>query len=169
MLARTDNFLLLEYLQSLSTESRSRFGPHAFDAETVNAICNNLPGDTNRYIAIDTASGKIVAYMLIKQGMIEWDQQRYATRKQYYEDATTVTFAPSVADEWQSSGLGTAMNSVIEATLQKRKIKYIILWGGVQAGNEKAVRFYAKLGYRQLASFWHDGKNNYDMVKELSA
>ncbi len=167
-LEAADNYLLIHYLQSLSVESRSRFGPHSFDEETVNIICNDVPGDTSRYVAIDPASGKIVAYMLIKQGMIEWDMQRYAQRNQYYESATTVTFAPSVADEWQSSGLGTVMNNLIETDLKERKIKHIILWGGVQATNEKAMRFYTKLGYQRLASFFHDGKNNYDMVKVVS-
>jgi hypothetical protein len=48
-----------------------------------------------------------------------------------------------------------------------RGIKTVILWGGVQATNTKAVNFYKKLGYRFIASFWHDEKDNYDMVKEL--
>ena len=106
--------------------------------------------------------------LLIKQGMTEWDMNRYLARQQAYDYNSSVTFAPSVADAWQSSGLGMLMNNIIEDDLRKRNIKNIILWGGVQATNEKAVNFYEKLGYLFIASFWHDGKDNYDMVKKLN-
>ena len=167
LLEGNDTEKLYEYFdQHFSKESKSRFGPHAFDQETINAICQNPDEEIMRYVAIDEEKN-IVAYMLIKQGMIEWDEKRYALRNQFYDYNTSVTLAPSVADAWQSSGLGTLMNNLIEDDLGKRKIKNIILWGGVQANNEKAVHFYKKLGYQFIASFWHDGKDNYDMVKEL--
>lgn len=41
--------------------------------------------------------------------------------------------------------------------------KRIILWGGVQAGNEKAVSYYLKHGFRTVGQFEHNG-NNYDMI-----
>jgi ribosomal protein S18 acetylase RimI-like enzyme len=100
--------------------------------------------------------------------MIEWDMNRYLTRHQTYDHDSSVTFAPSVADAWQSEGLGSLMNQIIEADLKKRGIKHIILWGGVQATNEKAVNFYKKHGYRLIAHFQHDAKDNFDMVKQLS-
>lgn len=159
--------MLLAYLQALSAESRSRFGPHAFDAATVNEICAHLPGDTQRCIAVDETSGKIISYMLVKNGMVEWDRQRYAERGLQFDENSTVTYAPSVADEWQSSGLGSAMYALIETELKSRKIHTIVLWGGVQASNKKAVGFYTKWGYRLIASFWHDSKDNHDMLKQL--
>ncbi len=167
LLQKDDGQALIAYLQDLSAESKSRFGPHAFDAATINDICAHLPGDTLRYIAIEESSGKIIAYMLVKNGMMEWDRQRYTERGLQLEDNTTVTFAPSVADEWQSSGLGSAMYAVIENDLSSRDIQTIVLWGGVQASNKKAVGFYKKWGYRLIASFWHDGKDNHDMLKQL--
>jgi len=163
-----DNEKLFEYFdQYFSKESRSRFGPHAFDRETINTICQNPNDELARYVAIDEEKN-IVAYMLIKQGMIDWDMNRYLTRQQSYDHDSSVTFAPSVADAWQSTGLGSLMNDLIENDLRKRNIKNIILWGGVQATNEKAIIFYKKLGYQFIASFWHDGKDNHDMVKRLS-
>ena len=105
--------------------------------------------------------------MLIRQGMIEADQQRYAERSQFFDPNTTVTFAPSVADAWQSSGLGMAMAAYIEEDVMSRGTRTIILWGGVQASNNKAVNFYKKRGYQFIASFWYDGKDNHDMLKEL--
>jgi ribosomal protein S18 acetylase RimI-like enzyme len=167
LLENGDHEKLYIYFQILSQDSRSRFGPHPFDRDSVNNICLNPNGETVRYIALDNKSGDIVAYMLTRQGMIEWDEKRYAERNQFYDHFTSVTYAPSVADAWQSSGLGSLMNHIIEEDLKKKNIKNIILWGGVQASNEKAVNFYKKLGYQHIASFWHDGKYNDDMVKRL--
>ncbi|MGZ8516647.1 MAG: GNAT family N-acetyltransferase [Chitinophagaceae bacterium] len=166
-LQTSDKEPLYHYLQNLSAESRSRFGPHPFDEQTIEMICEDPGTDTLRFIAVDESAPEIIAYMLIKQGMIEADQRRYAKRSQFFNDAITVTYAPSVADAWQSSGLGTAMLNSIEAELINKGIRYIILWGGVQASNLNAVNFYKKNGYQFMASFWHDGKDNLDMIKEL--
>jgi diamine N-acetyltransferase len=168
LLENSDCGKLFDYFdQHFSKESKSRFGPHPFDKQTIDAICKNSDEEITRYIALDE-NKNIAAYMLVKQGMNEWDEKRYAWRNQFYDHQSSVTFAPSVADAWQSSGLGTGMNNFIEGELRNRGIKNIILWGGVQASNKKAVNFYKKLGYEFIASFRHDEKDNYDMVKRLS-
>ncbi|MGZ8549377.1 MAG: hypothetical protein ACXWV2_01900 [Chitinophagaceae bacterium] len=118
-LQTSDKEPLYHYLQNLSAESRSRFGPHPFDEQTIEMICEDPGTDTLRFIAVDESAPEIIAYMLIKQGMNEADQRRYAKRSQFFNDAITVTYAPSVADAWQSSGLGTAMLNSIEAELIK--------------------------------------------------
>ena len=71
LLQQQDAEALFNYLSSLSGESRSRFGPHAFDKETVFHICNNLNDDTQRFIASD--GEKIIACMLLKKGMTDAD------------------------------------------------------------------------------------------------
>ena len=162
-----DRVALYNYLQLLSAESRSRFGPHPFDRATIDSIIDHPDNSVQRYVAIDEPAGGIVAYMLIKQGMIEADELRYGHRNQFYDPAITVTFAPSVSDAWQSTGLGSAMALIIEEDLISNNVKTIVLWGGVQATNTKAVNFYNKLGYRFIDSFWFDEKDNHDMVKEL--
>jgi GNAT superfamily N-acetyltransferase len=166
-LERADKEPLFNYLQLLSPESRSRFGPHPFDWATIQAIFNQPDERIKRYIAVSNPENAVIAYMLIQQGMIEADQLRYAQRNQFFDLDKTVTFAPSVADAWQSTGLGTAMSACIEKELLDRGINKIILWGGVQTSNLKAVNFYKKSGYQFLASFWHDEKDNYDMIKDL--
>jgi diamine N-acetyltransferase len=167
LLESSDEENLFQYLLHLSPETRSRFGPHSFDRETVTEICAGLSGDTRRYIAVQESTKYILAYFLVKTGMIAWDQQRFEARQQYFSTATTVTYAPSVADAWQSTGLGTAMNAFIENELKEMGIHHIVLWGGVQATNEKAVSYYKKLGYQYHASFLHEGKDNYDMAKTI--
>ena len=152
LLQNTDTQKLFNYLSSLSAETKSRFGPHPFDLETVEYICNN-PDDVMRYVAVDNATNNIIAYMLFKRGMIEWDEKRYRERNQHYDSNTTVTYAPSVDDSWQSSGLGSLMYQQMEQELKSKHIQHIILWGGVQANNERAVNFYKKFGYQLMGSF----------------
>lgn len=163
----SDTQNLFNYLSFLSAETKSRFGPHVFDWQTVEQNCS-AKDDIQRYVAVIPSTGVIIAYMLFKQGMIYWDEKRYAERGQHYNYNTTVTYAPSVADAYQNSGLGSMMYIEIEKELKQKGIHHIVLWGGVQAANERAVHFYKKFGYELKGSFWHDEKDNLDMVKELS-
>jgi len=168
LLRSTDADRLFHYFSSsLSIESKSRYGPHPFDKVSVDGICAGLPGDTTRYIAIDDHNS-IVAYMLIKKGMIESDRTRLLMKNIYYNKNTVCTFAPSVADAWQNTGLGSLLFDHIEKDILKpASYTHIILWGGVQATNSRAVHFYEKKGFQHLGTFWHEGKENYDMMKEL--
>lgn len=167
LLQREDTQNLFNYLSSLSLETKSRFGPHPFDWQTAETICNHAD-DVKRYIAVEEATGNIISYMLFKQGMIYWDEKRYSERGQQYNYDTTVTYAPSVADNYQSTGLGSLMYAAIENELRTKNIQHIVLWGGVQTGNERAVNFYKKFGYALKGTFWHDEKDNLDMVKQLT-
>lgn len=167
-LQSTDNALLFNYLQQLSAESKSRFGPHPFDRETINTICDQLSTDTiKRFVAVDTKKQEIVAYMLVKRGFVAEDANRYYGKSLFFDHDSTCTFAPSVADAWQNSGLGTLIFRSILDNLRESGFKRIVLWGGVQATNSRAVHFYQKHGFIHTGSFWHNEKDNYDMIREI--
>jgi diamine N-acetyltransferase len=165
LLQKEDADALYDYLNGLSAESRSRFGPHAFDRDTIDNICNNLNDDIQRYVAI--AENSIAAYMLIKRGLTDADAERYAQKQLFFDVATTVTYAPSVADGFQNSGLGSAMFAVILQQIKLQGDHTIILWGGVQATNTRAVHFYTKHGFESKGNFWFDGKDNIDMLLNI--
>jgi ribosomal protein S18 acetylase RimI-like enzyme len=153
-LQQGDAGALYNYLSGLSVESRSRFGPHAFDKETVYDICRQPDGNIQRYITLNGEN--IIAYMLLKKGMIDADAQRYSQYSMLFEETTAITYAPSVADQFQNSGLGSKMFAILRETLKHQGYHTIILWGGVQATNARAVHFYEKHGFRRVANFWHD-------------
>ncbi len=166
-LAAADEPALLAYLTSLSDESRSRFGPHPFDPETVRHICQNLPTDeVLRYVAI-SPKNEIVAYFLVKKGTLPADRQRYENAGLALNEAETCTFAPSVADAWQGSGLGNALFGFILKELRPFAFKKMLLWGGVQASNARAIRYYTRHGFAGVGRFWHGGKDNLDMEKAI--
>ncbi len=165
-LAEADETALVAYLNVLSAESRSRFGPHSFDPETVRQICRNETDDVLRYLAF-SPENTVVAYLLVKKGTLPEDRRRYENAGWVLDEKNTCTFAPSVADAWQSSGLGNAMFGVVLEDLRPYPFRQMLLWGGVQATNERAIRYYTRQGFELVGRFWHDGKDNLDMVKTL--
>jgi len=94
------------------------------------------------------------------------DRERYLSYGMELKHQSDCEFAPSVADAWQSCGIGNAMFQFILEELKKTDIQRIVLWGGVQADNEKAVNYYLKHGFKQIGQFTHNGEN-FDMVLEI--
>ena len=44
----------------------------------------------------------------------------------------------------------------------------MVLWGGTQATNDRAIHFYQKHGFRTVGEFQEPpGFNNYDMIMDL--
>jgi len=164
-----DNTKLYNYLSALSEDTKKRFGPHNFDLNTVNSICENIKTDNiKRFVALDDRQEKIIAYSLIKIGLIEEDIQRYNTYNINLNPTMDVTYAPSVADEYQSCGLGSALFNYIINEVAPLKKRFMVLWGGVQATNTRAVNYYIKHGFIKVAEFSNHHGLNFDMYKNLT-
>jgi GNAT superfamily N-acetyltransferase len=153
--------LLLQYLLALSPDSQKRFGPHRFDLDTLSDLYT-MGSDHTGYIAFDESNGKIIAYAILKKGYLDHDSQRLESYGIIPNHSTDCTYAPSVVDLYQGQGIGTALFKYILTDLQKTTCSRIILWGGVQADNERAVRYYQHNGFNILGEFQYNG-NNYDM------
>jgi GNAT superfamily N-acetyltransferase len=164
-LQSTDLENLSYYLQNLSEESKKRFGPHPFDLQPVIEFYKE-PNIHQAYIGENPDAQEIIAYSIIKFGILEADFQRYLSYGIELNHQTDCEFAPSVADAWQSCGIGNAMFQFILEELKKTAIQRIILWGGVQADNEKAVQYYLKHGFQNMGLFTHNGEN-FDMILEV--
>jgi diamine N-acetyltransferase len=164
-LISTDFDILFSYLEKLSEETKKRFEPHAFDKNAIidfYAHVNNNIG----FIAYDADNEEIIAYSIIKMGFLEADNIRLKGYGLEQNHKTDCTFAPSVADAWQSTGIGTGIFKFIISELKTTEIKRIILWGGVQATNEKAINYYKKNGFKILRQFFHNVEN-YDMALDI--
>lgn len=165
-LGQSDQDNLFRYLQNLSLNTKNRFGPHPFERDAIREFyaCPAHHG----YIAVDPETSEIIAYSIIKQGFLEHDHSRLSSYGLVPDHLTDCTYAPSVADAWQSSGTGTLLFRFILDDLKTTDVRRIILWGGVQADNEKAVNFYKKHGFKTLGHFFHNG-GNYDMALHFDA
>ena len=162
----SDYTKLIDYLDWLSFETKNRFGPHPYDEKTLIDLFGNPSGHSG-YLAIDLQTSDIVAYSIIKQGILEHDRHRLRSYQLNLNDATYCTWAPSVADLWQGKGIGTALFHFILKDLIRSTIKSVVLWGGVQKKNHTAVNYYLSNNFRILGEFDHYGIN-YDMILEIS-
>lgn len=157
---------LLIYLNNLSVDTRSRFAPHLFDLVAIEQFY--LPENNNiGYIITDIETKAIIAYSIIKLGYILKDKRRFEQIGIQLYPQTDCTFAPSVADAWQSKGLGKMMFDFLKIELQKQGFRRIFLWGGVQATNEKAINYYLKYNFEKIGSFENNGIDNFDMIMHL--
>jgi GNAT superfamily N-acetyltransferase len=161
-----DNYdKLVDYFHRLSPDTVKRFGPHRFDKQSIIELYDHS-ADYKGYIAKYTETSQIVAYSIIKTGYLEHDYSRLQSYELIPDKTTDCTFAPSVADDWQSLGVGNSLFNFILSDLKADGIKRIILWGGVQSDNGKAVNYYIKNGFRIVGEFQYNGPN-YDMILEL--
>ncbi|HLO37462.1 MAG TPA: GNAT family N-acetyltransferase [Lacibacter sp.] len=152
---------LLIYLHQLSPATAKRFQPHPFHKEEVINFHNDPEHEA--WISVDTATKKIIAYTVLKKGYLHHD---YPRLQQYGVDISydhCYTIAPSVTDQWQSTGVGQLLFNYVLSEIKNRNVKQLILWGGVQVDNFKAVRFYQKNGFRSLGHFQYNGLNE-DML-----
>ena len=156
--------LLVDYLTQLGPETRSRFGPHTFDKPTIEKLFRD--DKYLGFVASEIQSETFIAYAIVKQGYLEHDWPRLSSHGLRLDAFTDATLAPSVADTWQSKGVGAALFDFIATALKNKGFRRIILWGGVQSSNIKAVNFYIKKGFRIVGAFDYNG-HNWDMVLDL--
>ena len=166
-----DTAILGDYFTSLSNETRRRYGPHSFDRETAELLCRTTdPAEILRMIAVapDSSDDKVIAYFILILGIRNDDAQRYVSLNLRLDATTDCTLAPSVADEYQSQGLGSVLMNqliVLARCLGRRRM---VLWGGTQATNDRAIHFYHKHGFKTVGEFQEPaGFNNYDMIMDL--
>lgn len=155
---------LLHYLQHLSTHTKNRFGPHAYDADALIGLYD--APDVRGYVAMEKNSPLIIAYAIVKDGILKHDRDRLLQYQYPIGEPYSCTYAPSVADNWQGKGIGKIMFRFIVNECRDRGRHQIILWGGVQCSNENAIRYYDSLGFVTLGQFEYNGLNK-DMLLEL--
>lgn len=153
---------LVTYLSALGKETRAFFGPHGFDKTSLSRFYQD-PKNT-AYIA--TEENRIVAYAILRLGFLRHDAPRLFSYGLDLHPDTDASFAPSVADDWQGRGLGRSLFTYIINDLSNLNVTRLILWGGVQSANQRAVRYYQQLGFRTLGYFEYHGWNA-DMVYEI--
>ncbi len=161
LITQSDHSTLSDFLESLSDDSKRRFGPHGFDTLSITEFYaqHTIYG----FVAKELTSNNIIAYTVVKRGFWPHDEFRYIGYGLTMSQQTDATLAPAVADGYHGSGIGYELLKFAIAHLRTEKIERIFLWGGVQADNQRAIRFYERNGFKTLGEFEYHG-HNYDMV-----
>jgi len=156
---------LQEYFSRLGTETRSRFAPHGFDSECLHHILDPDHGHSC-FIARETKDGPIVGYAVARLFYEPYEKDRFKGYDWTTDNVTDAFYAPSVADDRQGQGIGRLLMKETRRTLSEIGRKRMLLWGGVQATNEKALDHYRKAGFIELGRFEWNG-SNLDMALDL--
>jgi len=161
-LTESDAILLGNYFESLSAETRLRFGPHPLTSQYAQHLCTLTNDTAQRFIVIENGGSRIIAYFILDFKMSEHEKARYAQFDIQLCDDLDVLFAPSVADDYQNKGIASdAMKLIIEeaCTLNARSL---VLMGGTQETNARAIAFYEKFGFKRFGGYQTD-MFNHDM------
>ncbi len=157
LLSADDAELLGAYFESLSPRTRGFYGPHPFDQETADRLCRETRTDTEvvRFVVTvtDADGARIIAYFIVGFRMQESDMKRYAARGTPLDDRTDANLAPSVSDGYQATGVGSAVMGHLVPWLRGLGRRRLVLLGGVQQRNERAIAFYRKWGFRIVGDF----------------
>ncbi len=172
LLGADDARLLGDFFLGLSATTRSFFAPHAFDRETAATLCREAavpaPGATLRFIAVTAngTAGGVFGYFLLQPSARPHTVERYRRYRIELDAARDCEVAPSLADAWQSRGVGRPLFGHVLAVAARLGFARAILMGGVQGRNERARRFYTALGFRFAGSFFAQ-VDNHDMFLPL--
>lgn len=172
-LVETDGPLLAAYLGGLSLETRAKYRPHDFTAEVAHQLCARVGDDPSLGLVGVSGEGenpRILTYFIVHRAISEADQKRYANYGVALQEDTDCQFAPSVADAYQGTGLGSRLMPLRREIVRGQGFRRMILWGGVYISNQQAIRFYAKNGFQVVGRFTPgSGKEDrYDMLAALA-
>lgn len=159
-LGSNDTAALAQYFEGLSRETRRRFGPHPLTAEAAQHLCATVDSATWRLVV--ERAGAIIAYFILEPAVSEEESGRY---RRYGVDLTSgedYRFAPSVADAYQNTGVASLAMPHVVSLARAAGGRSLVLMGGTQATNARAIAFYKKVGFRWLGDFETD-VSNHDM------
>lgn len=165
-----DGRRLFAYFETLSDETRYLYHPHPFAVEQAERLCAEArQGETIRMVAVRHHDGvvAIVAYIILDFGLSEDDVARY--RGYGVELSRPICrIGPSVSDSLRGQGLGTVLMRAVRDIARRFGCAHIILLGGVFTVNDRAIRYYEKVGMRRMGVCGGgDGPPSWDMMAEL--
>lgn len=157
----SDVDIIVNFYQQLQEATRRLYAPHSMDRESL----QQQQADPAHLMLLSFVEDELAGYQVFLKGAFPWERDRY---KQYGIPLNqhTASNAPVLGDNFQGRGLGASMLKQALPLLKAAGIRQLILWGGVQCANIRAVNFYLKNGFRIVGYFDWEGAN-YDMISTI--
>jgi diamine N-acetyltransferase len=155
-----DTERLSAYFAGLSAATLSRYQPHPLTEAMAVQLCATPDDATHRLVL--THADAIIGYFVMEMTVRGSDRDRYAGYGITLEDGLDLLFAPSVADAWQNRGLASLAMPPVIALATATGARSLVLMGGTQASNARAIRFYEKSGFMRHGGYQTD-QWNHDM------
>lgn len=151
LLNKEDSAALTAYFESLGAESKKRFQPHPLTAELAQALCESPETGVLRFVV--EHSNRIIAYFILDPRMSRHEAGRFSEFGIELESGKDYLFAPSVADEFQNTGIASKAMPHLLATAKAAGARSLVLMGGTQATNPRAIAFYEKFGFQKFGGY----------------
>ena len=165
-LRRADREALAAYFEGLGGETRRRFQPHPLTREIAAALCDEVEPSALRLV-IET-EGDLIGYFILERGLPVYEIPRYREFGIDLAPGSDLLFAPSVADAWQNRGIASLAMPHLIAFARQLGARSLVLMGGTQATNHRAIAFYEKFGFKRFGGYQTD-VFNHDMRLLLEA
>jgi GNAT superfamily N-acetyltransferase len=159
-LAANDAIALGDYFLALSAESKRRFQPHPLTLESAAELCAARNSAVRRLVL--RTGGQIIGYFILDPNVGADELTRYAALGIQLESGRDWLFAPSVADSHQNRGLASQAMPHLIALARQSGARSLVLMGGTQGTNARAIAFYEKSGFRRCGGYQTD-QWNHDM------
>lgn len=150
-LSRHDAAALSSYFDALSPASKRRFQPHPLTPEMAEALCAADAAATRRFVI--EAGGRLIAYFILEPDMAVHEAARYEPFGISLKSGQDFLFAPSVADEHQGQGIASLAMPHLISEARRHGARSLVLMGGTQATNARAIAFYEKFGFRRFGGY----------------
>lgn len=159
-----DSAALGAYFDALSTESKSCFRPHPLTPAAAGDVCAAGQSTTLRLV-IEKAGG-IIAYFIVEPEVPVHEAARYRAAGIELESGKDYLFAPSVADAYQDRGIASLAMPHLMRLAREAGARSLVLMGGTQATNARALAFYEKFGFERHGGYQTE-VYNHDMRRVL--
>jgi GNAT superfamily N-acetyltransferase len=163
-LSANDASSLGDYFAALSAESKRRFQPHPLTHASAAELCATRNPAVRRLVL--RAGRQIIGYFILDPTVGVDELTRYAALGVLLESGRDWLFAPSVADTHQNQGLASRAMPHLIALARQAGARSLVLMGGTQGTNARAIAFYEKSGFERCGGYQTD-QWNHDMRLRL--
>jgi len=159
---------LTSFLENLSTETRRLSTFDSYDKVTAAGLCDAINKYDKLRFVLESQSKEIVGLIEFTLDIPQNVIDTYTTYGLPLDTGYTCRFGPTLADKYQSKGLGTLLFPYVVKIAKLLGKKHIILYGGVFADNFRAIKYYEKHGFKIAGKYNNDdGIENLDMILNI--
>lgn len=155
-LAAGDARPLAAFLAGLSAETRYFWLLSSYDLNEARALCDAIARYDKLRFVVQTQAGQdaaIIGLLEFSFDLTDDDLRRYRGYGIDLERGRDCRFGPCLADAYQGRGVGPLLFAKMAEVARRFAQQRILLWGGVLAANRRAIRFYEKVGFRDVGHF----------------
>ena len=167
-LQQSDTQKLTTFLRNLSLETRRLSTFDSYDEVTAKELCDAVSKYDKLRFVLENQKREIIGLIEFTLDIPENVLEQYKGYGIDLDIDNTCRFGPTLADDYQSKGLGSLIFSFVIKIAELLDKKYIILYGGVFADNTRAIKYYEKHGFKIVGKYTDEnGRESVDMILNI--